>query len=122
MSAKSNYGNADNIVKTTFALSIDGKILEIPVEAGPIVTLSPAAGALTAGEEDVSYTATITATGGTGTVSYAITAGALPAGLSLNSTTGVISGTPTTAGDYSFTVTATYDGAGTASAAYTLNV
>lgn len=30
MSAKTNYGNADNIVKTTFALSIDGQILEVP--------------------------------------------------------------------------------------------
>lgn len=36
MSAKSNYGNADNIVKTTFALSIDGQILEVPAaEATP---------------------------------------------------------------------------------------
>ena len=38
---------------------------------------------------------------------YAVTAGTLPAGLTLNTTTGVISGTPTTAGAYSFTVTAT---------------
>lgn len=120
MSAKSNYGNADNIVKTTFALSIDGAILELP--AAPAVTMSPAAGALTAGEEDTPYTVTIEATGGAGVPSYAITAGALPAGLTLNSTTGVISGTPTDAGNYSFTVTATFDGAGTVSAAYTLNV
>lgn len=33
MSAKSNYGNADNIVKTTFKLSIDGQIFEIPAAA-----------------------------------------------------------------------------------------
>ena len=38
---------------------------------------------------------------------YAVTLGALPAGLSLNPTTGAITGTPTTAGAYSFTVTAT---------------
>jgi hypothetical protein len=39
--------------------------------------------------------------------SFAVTAGVLPAGLSLNSTTGVISGTPTKGGQYSFTITAT---------------
>ena len=46
MSAKTNFGDADNIVKTTFALSIDGQILELPAQ--PVVTLAPAAGALAA--------------------------------------------------------------------------
>jgi hypothetical protein len=39
-------------------------------------------------------------------VTYAVTAGTLPAGLSLNAATGQISGTPTGVGAYSFTVTA----------------
>ncbi len=41
-----------------------------------------------------------------GDVAYTTTSGSLPAGLSLNSSTGAITGTPTTAGTYSFTVQA----------------
>lgn len=48
--------------------------------------------------------------------SYAVATGTLPAGLTLNTTTGVISGTPTVAGASSVTVTATNPG-GTSAAA-----
>jgi hypothetical protein len=41
------------------------------------------------------YNQTITATGGTGALTYTLSSGALPSGLSLNSTTGVLSGSPT---------------------------
>ncbi len=61
-----------------------------------------------------------TATGGTGgPYTFAVTAGALPAGLALNSTTGLITGTPTTAGPYTFTITATATGGDTGSEPYT---
>ncbi|MEA5084757.1 MAG: InlB B-repeat-containing protein [Lachnospiraceae bacterium] len=49
---------------------------------------------------------TFTATGGTGAKSYAVTAGALPIGLSLSSN-GTLSGTPMASGSFNFTVTAT---------------
>jgi hypothetical protein len=52
---------------------------------------------------------TFTATGGIGTYSWAVTSGALPNGLALT-TAGVLSGTPTAAGAYSFTVTVTSGG------------
>ena len=54
------------------------------------------------------YSATILATGGSGTtISYAISSGTLPSGLTFSG--GIISGTPArgTAGNYTFTVTAT---------------
>jgi len=53
---------------------------------------------------------------------YAITSGTLPTGLNLNTTTGLISGTPTAAGSGSVNVTAT-NGAGTSGAvAVTYNI
>ena len=52
---------------------------------------------------------------------WSVTSGSLPAGLTLNSGTGVISGTPTAAGTYNFTVTAT-NGNGSDSKAFTLTV
>ena len=41
--------------------------------------------------------------GGTAPFTYSIQSGQLPAGLSLNPSSGVVSGTPTTAGTYTFT-------------------
>ena len=79
----------------------------------------------------------LVATGGTAPYTWAVTVGALPAGLSLNPTTGVIAGAPVLADQYvyatgqqyptiiqqaSFTVTATDDAAATGSRAYTLPV
>ncbi|MGA1813680.1 Ig domain-containing protein [Frondihabitans sp. 4ASC-45] len=54
------------------------------------------------------YTDQISATG-TGTITYSVSSGGLPAGLSLDSRTGKISGTPTTEGSSSFTIAALND-------------
>lgn len=54
-------------------------------------------------------------------ISFSITAGALPAGVTLNATTGEISGTPTASGTFNFTVQAT-NGAGSDTQAYTLTI
>ena len=52
-------------------------------------------GSLPNGRVSASYSATLTVSGGNGPYTWAIANGALPAGLTLNPTTGVISGTPT---------------------------
>ena len=49
------------------------------------------------------YTDTLTVTNGTAPYTFSIISGSLPPGLTLNSSTGKISGSPTTAGTYTFT-------------------
>ena len=53
---------------------------------------------------------------------YEITAGTLPAGVTLNAGTGQLSGTPTATGTYNFTVTATIDTFVTKTADFTMTV
>ena len=58
--------------------------------------------ALPSGTQGAAYTATLTATGGTTPYSWSIVSGSLPAGLTLESSTGVISGTPSGSGTSTF--------------------
>jgi hypothetical protein len=67
------------------------------------------------------YSQTIDATGGTGVKTFTTTTGTLPAGLTLSSA-GVLSGTPTSAGSFSFTVKATDTVGGSASQSYTITI
>jgi hypothetical protein len=54
------------------------------------------------------YTQTVQATGGTGALTWSISAGSLPTGLNpINPSTGQITGTPSAAGTFNFTVQAT---------------
>ncbi|MBA8879178.1 uncharacterized protein YhjY with autotransporter beta-barrel domain/carbon monoxide dehydrogenase subunit G [Phyllobacterium myrsinacearum] len=85
----------------------------------PNLALAPAAGALPAATVGAAYSQTFTASGGTAAYSYAVTAGALPAGLTLSG--GVLSGTPTTAGPFSFSVTATDSSTGSGPFSVTQN-
>jgi large repetitive protein len=68
----------------------------------PAITLAPAT--LPTPIVGVAYSQAVTASGGVAPYTYAVSAGALPAGLALNATTGSITGLPTTVGGYSFTI------------------
>lgn len=92
--------------------------LTLVVQA-PTVALSPAT--LPGGTAGSAYAQTLTASGGQGPYTYAVTGGALPAGLSLGST-GVLSGTPSASGSFNVTITATDCNGFTGSQAYTLVV
>ena len=71
----------------------------ITIAAGVSTTFAaPPAGAV-----NVPYTTTLTATGGTTPYTWSVNAGSLPPGITLNAA-GVLAGTPTTAGTYTFTV------------------
>ncbi|MFN4169441.1 MAG: cadherin-like beta sandwich domain-containing protein, partial [Pannonibacter phragmitetus] len=96
--------------------------MRVSCTANPPITLSPAAGALPAGQEGVNYSQTVSASGGAGGYSYAVTNGSLPAGVSLNASTGELTGTPTTAGTANFTITATDTDNVFGSAAYSLQI
>jgi len=80
----------------TLLLSVMGISAQITITAA----------SLPDGTVGVSYYQTLTATGASG-VSWSISAGTLPDGLNLT-TTGIIFGTPTTAGTSNFTVRAVY--------------
>jgi hypothetical protein len=71
------------------------------------------------GTVGVGYSQTLSATGGTPPYTWSVISGSLPPGLSLSSG-GVLSGTPTTANTYNFTVQVS--GGGTASKAFSLTI
>jgi hypothetical protein len=83
----------------------------------PVILTTTAS--LPGGTVGAAYSQTVTASGGSGTYTYAVTAGSTPTGLSI-STGGVLSGTPTVAGSFGFTVTATDAFGSSGSQAYTL--
>ncbi len=73
------------------------------ITIAPVVTLSITC-ATSSATVGVAYSSSVVASGGTGPYTYSITSGSIPAGLTLNTSTGAITGTPTTAITYNYTV------------------
>jgi Putative Ig domain len=92
--------------------------LSVPVNPA----ISTAAGDLAGGMVGMAYSVTLAAAGGIAPYTWTVTSGALPAGLSLNGSTGAITGTPTAAGSPSFTVTLTDTGSPALTATATFSI
>ena len=91
--------------------------------SAPTVVIDTAS--LAVATADSAYTQSLASSGGAAPYRYAVTAGALPAGLSL-SASGTLSGTPTATGTFAFDVTSTDSSTGTgpfsATRSYSLQV
>ena len=112
--ASSNHGGAttdstDGLARGVSAgtTTISATLSDVSGSTGLTVQSAPLSittGSLPSAILGTAYSASLAAAGGTGGFSWRITSGTLPAGLTLNTATGVISGTPTAAGASSFTV------------------
>ncbi|MBE0568338.1 MAG: putative Ig domain-containing protein, partial [Deltaproteobacteria bacterium] len=96
------------------------KAFSVTINAAAAVAPTISTASLPAGTVGTAYSQTLAATGGTTPYSWSVSAGTLPAGLSL-STGGVLSGTPTAAATSSFTVQVTGGGTATKPLSVTIN-
>ena len=107
----------------TGAVTLDGSTVGVcpnPPVVCPTITVNPAT--LPNAIAGTPYSQLITASGGTGPYTYAVSSGAIPPGLTLNPVTGALNGTPTTFGTYNFTITGTDANACPGSRAYVIIV
>jgi hypothetical protein len=91
-----------------------------PVVVCPIITVNPPT--LPNGTVGTAYNQTLSASGGTAPYTFTVSSGALPGGLTLNSATGAITGTPNAAGTFNFSITATDTNGCTGSRLYTVTI
>jgi large repetitive protein len=93
--------------------------LSITVSIAPLTITTSS---LPGGSVGSVYSQTLQASGGVPPFAWSITVGTLPAGLTLNANTGVISGTPTATGTSTFTVKVTDSAATTATASLSITI
>jgi hypothetical protein len=100
-------GSFQFVVKAQNGSTSDTETYTLAVRQ-PVVLRSPFAPAQTPrAEVGIRFGATTTATGGTGMYTWSLTSGALPPGLALNAASGAVAGTPQSAGNSAFALTAT---------------
>jgi len=99
----------------------DDQALSITISPAPLVVTTEA---LPDGQRGAPYDALLEATGGVAPLAWSVIDGALPEGLSLDASTGEISGTPSAEGTATFTVQAvdSYTPAATATKAFSVAV
>ncbi|MBV9605959.1 MAG: putative Ig domain-containing protein [Solirubrobacterales bacterium] len=112
------YGTASFTVQATDSTAPTAETatrgLSLTVAPAPLAITTTA---LATGKVGSAYSAKLTATGGVTPYHWSVASGSLPAGLTLNTATGAITGTPTSSGTASFTVNVTDSNSPTATRA-----
>ena len=104
-SAAGSYAFTAQVTDAQSPPDTASRALSITVSAPPAPPpLNITTASLPDARRNKSYSRTLQATGGVAPYTWSLASGALPPGLSLNASTGAISGTPTTRGAWSFTV------------------
>jgi hypothetical protein len=97
----SSFGPAVITFKVTDNLAVAAtKDLSMTITPAPSITTT----SLNNGAAGLAYSQTLAASGGTAPYTWSIQSGTLPAGLTLNPASGNITGTPSSAGDFSFSI------------------
>lgn len=116
-------------IDLTFTATDSGKPTAMTAIEPVTVTINPApaitfTGTMPAGTYNASYTGSAAATGGGGTLSYSLApnSGPLPNGLTLNASTGAVTGTPAAAGTFPFSIQASDAFNDSATQAYSIGV
>jgi len=92
ITATDNFGQSGS---QTYTLTVSGPTISVSAPPAPPAKVG------------ASYAWQFSAGGGVGPYTFTVAAGALPGGLTLNGSSGLLSGTPNAAGSFSFTVRAT---------------
>ena len=109
-------------IKATYNGVTKSAGLTVSPDSSTIAPLSITTSSLPGGTTSVAYSTTLTASGGVAPYTWSVSVGSLPAGLQLNASTGVISGTPTATGTTNFTVQVTDNNSNTATKALSVVV
>lgn len=111
INASSGLATAVAAGATTISAALSGvtgsTTLTVQAQATPLAITTTS---LPGGTVNVAYSATLTASGGITPYTWSISGGSLPLGLTLNPSSGAITGTPMAAGTSSFTVQASDGG------------
>ncbi|MDR3005883.1 MAG: tandem-95 repeat protein [Acidovorax sp.] len=114
------YSGADSLTYTASNVSGTSAAATVRITVtAPTLGISPTS--LAGGMVGASYRQVLSASLGTAPYTYAVNAGSLPGGLSL-SEAGVLGGTPTASGSFSFTVQATDSYGATGTRSYALDI
>jgi len=111
-------GNATFTATVTDGTATASRSFSVAVAPALVITTS----SLPAGRVGAAYSQSLQASGGAPPYSWTVVSGQLPLGLTLVPDSGTISGTPTTAGTYSFRVRVTDSGTAAAEATFSLAI